>query len=84
MTTKNRNSYKCPVCGHNLDSEIWVTGDKDPQPGDISICYYCASANEFTENLNLKNITVHDFKLLDDATKSTILSILREILSKPL
>lgn len=44
----------CPKCGKLLDGVSHVgDGEIRPTPGDVSICFYCASALVFDENLGL-------------------------------
>lgn len=32
----------CPYCGAEIDGYTGVTGDEIPDPGDPSVCVYCA------------------------------------------
>lgn len=38
---------KCPCCDHKLDAVSGVNTDKQPEAGDISVCFYCGSINQF-------------------------------------
>lgn len=42
---------KCPVCGKVLDT---ASGNAAPEPGDISVCFYCHNIMVFDENLALQ------------------------------
>lgn len=44
----------CPICKAPLDRAMNPEGPgKLPEKGDVSICFYCLTALEFTEGLNL-------------------------------
>jgi hypothetical protein len=32
----------CPICFHELDSVTCVDSDARPEPGDLTVCLYCA------------------------------------------
>jgi hypothetical protein len=34
---------RCPTCERILDGFTAINGDRDPEPGDFSICLYCAT-----------------------------------------
>lgn len=42
-----------PCCGSRVDSHTDVVGDAAPQPGDLSVCLYCASILRFGDGLGL-------------------------------
>lgn len=43
----------CPVCGARLDAATAVRQDARPDPGDVSVCAYCASVLRFDRELYL-------------------------------
>lgn len=51
MTTTLPNS-KCPVCNYRMDFATEITGDRAPNPGDISLCFGCNTALVFDEQLH--------------------------------
>lgn len=57
----------CPSCGHALDSATALHHrGAQPDPGDISICFYCAAVNRFAlgrDGLVLEAVTGDDLIL---------------------
>jgi hypothetical protein len=48
---------ECPECGKNNDVATNANGGDDPpNPGDISVCFYCGTALEFTDELTLTRL----------------------------
>jgi hypothetical protein len=43
----------CLNCGHELNAASNTTGDAQPEPGDITICFYCGHLMEFDADLRL-------------------------------
>lgn len=63
----------CPVCGNKLDAATHVK-EKEivPAPGDISICFYCATVSMFDENLKLEQMTNEQFAKLPDEVRASV------------
>jgi len=56
----------CPVCEHDLDAATSVKGEKGiPGPGDIGICFYCASVHTFGPDLKRRRTLREEFRQLD-------------------
>lgn len=45
------NPIKCPHCGHILSAH---SGDQMPEPGDVSICYYCQHPSIFIDHFRIR------------------------------
>jgi len=44
----------CPLCFHLLDGVTNMTGREAPQPGDFTVCIYCANVLRFTDKMGLQ------------------------------
>ncbi len=65
-------SQKCPTCGKEINR---VSAIKEPviaNPGDISICLYCATVNILDESMIQQTATENDLRKLDDETLQQI------------
>lgn len=54
MTTTRLAPSHCPRCGKNLDAATAPFAPVRPQPGDVTVCFYCATVLEFTEDMGFK------------------------------
>jgi hypothetical protein len=54
----------CVECGKPLDAATFLMDDKvKPNPGDISICFYCGHMTVFTDDMHRRELTpeeIHD------------------------
>ena len=58
---------KCPLCEHALDRATMDPRNPDalpPQPGDVSVCLYCAAFLVFTETLHMRSMSEAEFNKL--------------------
>lgn len=63
----------CPVCGKKLDAATSVEKEEAvPDPGDLSICLYCATVSVFDDNLKLKQMTNEEFAELPEEVKTSV------------
>lgn len=64
----------CPACGTLLDGADCPREEPSPQPtpGDLTICAYCQSVNQFTETLTLRRLPPEDFSQLDIEDRKAI------------
>ena len=53
----------CPGCGEVLDGAFEATGRR-PSGGDLSICAYCGSVNQFTAQLGLEQMSERELSAL--------------------
>ena len=44
----------CPRCGKEMDASLAITNDHRPDPGDVSICLYCAGVSLYDDGLRLR------------------------------
>lgn len=47
MSTTRHDAYECPKCGTSNDAATGLTTNNGPQPGDLSLCAYCAWPSVF-------------------------------------
>jgi hypothetical protein len=47
---------KCCNCGKEMDGAGSVGGDRGPQPGDISICFYCHHLQIYGGDMRLREL----------------------------
>lgn len=69
----------CPKCKIELDavSDVQSFGsdhgsDEAPMPGDVTVCLYCTTPLEFTEDMTLKEI---DIKSLPKEVQDILVSV---------
>ena len=43
---------ECSSCARMLDGAFEINSDVAPQPGDLSVCIYCAAVNVFDDELH--------------------------------
>jgi hypothetical protein len=73
----------CPNCGQCLDSAEAISagiiglGVKNPQPGDITVCFYCCSIMAFDDQLALRNLTSQEMH--EVAGDRRIVALINEI-----
>ena len=54
MKTHHTKDNPCPKCQKILTAVTCTTEDHNaPKPGDVTVCVYCESALEFTDDLSL-------------------------------
>lgn len=56
----------CPTCAKLLDSATSVSDASTPEPGDLSICFYCATLLTFDDNLVLQALGEDAFATLGE------------------
>ncbi len=47
-------AQECSHCGRNNSGNTPIEGDASPEPGDVSLCAYCALFSVFTDELTLR------------------------------
>lgn len=80
METTIIEEQACPYCGHMLDTHNAVKGI--PEPGDISICFYCGEIMIFSEYLSLLKCGDKILESRFDEIREEALRIQKEIKSK--
>ena len=50
----------CPSCGKLLDATSGADHDEEPEPGDYSVCIYCAATLRFGDDLALVSVSIDD------------------------
>jgi hypothetical protein len=61
---RDQPSCPCPYCGAKLDAVTGVTGVDRPQPGDPSICAYCAGLLVFALDGTVREPDEHELAVL--------------------
>lgn len=77
--TKMGNDY-CPVCKHLCDRASSAYGQAVPDPGDITVCFYCTSVNVFGDDMALRVITEEELAQLNGEMKLKLLSVIQAII----
>ena len=44
----------CPSCGVWMDGATGITSDDRPDPGDLTICFYCVKVAVYDDDLTLR------------------------------
>jgi hypothetical protein len=67
----------CPVCKTEHNAATAIDGKHvSPKPGDISICYECATILEYGDNLQLQIYDIE--RLFEEFTDDERITIIRE------
>jgi hypothetical protein len=65
---------RCPNCGNELSGATSVTDRKAlPNPGDLSVCMYCAELLEFRKDLTLARLSDRDVAALPEEARQALL-----------
>lgn len=48
---------KCLSCGIENDVATSVDGDCSPEPGDVTVCFYCGHIMAYDDDLKLRELT---------------------------
>lgn len=57
------NPAKCPGCKKDLEVAI-SADDIEPEPGMFSVCIVCGTVSQYTEGLQLRQVTKREIKQL--------------------
>lgn len=47
----------CPSCGKSLNRCGSRSGERGPQPGDLSVCLYCGHLSVYGDDVGLRELT---------------------------
>ena len=75
MTDSHRLDHDnpCPSCGENNNGALPATEDeRAPEPGDFSICAYCAAILEFDDGLRSRLLSTEAFLELPVEARSEL------------
>lgn len=78
------NKVACPVCNALLNMATSVTGNVAPEPGDFSVCVFCAAILRFEEGLKYVEAKTEDLSLLDEESKAVLLKAHQYFKAKPI
>lgn len=60
----------CPTCMTTLDAVTGMTDpDAMPEPGDVTVCFYCTTVLEYAEDMTLQIV---DIKTLEPEVRDVI------------
>ena len=68
MTTTLLPRHGCPVCLRAVDAASDVEGNARPNPGDMTICAYCASLLEFDHEMRPQFVSDSTLAAMDTET----------------
>lgn len=69
---------QCPECGYRFDNTSYMrnSGKTDPNtrpsPGDVTVCFGCASVLAWTENNNVRRADLNDLLKLTNEQRALI------------
>lgn len=69
----------CPSCGKECDSATGSNNDSVPNPGDITVCFYCASLLKFGSDMALEELPDEEYMDLDVETRLHLAKVQHEI-----
>lgn len=67
------NKDGCPVCFHRLDAAACIEEDAHPKPGDLTVCFYCATLLRFDDQLRHVKLEHGEFSQLAPLERRTLL-----------
>ena len=74
---------KCLKCGKVLDGCSSLEDDTlSPNPGDITVCYYCGEIYKFSKELDIEAVSKSEFKTFEKSLKKEIINIQKLIKKK--
>jgi len=86
MTDHRTDWVECPSCHIQMDGAYHANGEGGPEPGDPSICGYCAEILFYThtpEGLALRSATSEEIvELLRDPTFVGVMHAVQAIIAK--
>jgi hypothetical protein len=62
---------KCISCGEITNKHSGITTIKQPEPGDISICFKCAFVGVYEEDLTIRALTAEELEQIQDEFPDT-------------
>ncbi len=71
----------CPVCCNKLDAATAMHEPAEPTPGDLTVCIYCASFLQFTDDLDVRPLTESQVGELPDYARIDLQRVRRAILA---
>lgn len=75
----------CPRCQYSFDRAAGAFTDRNPKPGDITLCLRCGHAMVFREDFTIRSITEQEYDDLGMEEKAEILrcyQAIRELAAK--
>lgn len=66
---KTAEGSKCPVCDHPLPVAAGINHNREPEPGDVTLCIWCAAYLQFNDDLSLKIFPLDELLDLPDETR---------------
>ena len=64
MKTTRLPPANCPACGKILDACTSVEPDRQPSPGDLTICAHCIEILKFNEDLRPVTLTLQETRAI--------------------
>jgi len=68
--------FECPRCAYTCDAATAVTGDAQPQPGDLSLCLHCGAPLEFAADMSPRWLTYEEVGRLTRDQRAQIVQAL--------
>jgi hypothetical protein len=64
-------------CGHLLDGATGMAHNDPPNPGDVSLCFYCGRLNIFNDDLTLRQATVAEEASITTSPQGLLIMAMR-------
>lgn len=71
--------HECPSCEMALDAATDAYGEATPEPGDLTVCIYCAAILVFTDTMGLRLPTDEEFAALPQETRQSVERLVQTI-----
>lgn len=62
----------CPACAAALDAAAMIDGEDPPEPGDATVCLYCAAPLLYGPNLRLQALSGADLEAMPAGDRRAI------------
>jgi hypothetical protein len=54
----------CPYCGHKFDRVSGITEERQPRPGDLTLCIQCSLVMAFADDLRVRALNAEELEYL--------------------
>lgn len=71
----------CPYCKAMVDTASPVNPGEVPDPGDVSVCFYCGEFMKYGDDMRLEKLTQREFNQIPHSDRLKMIKIKIAILN---